>query len=346
MNPGDPVDSSIKGYLATAPASRSRKNAFGALRILISVALIGYLLTTTDLGEPFVMLKSWSAIYFLIAVLLGVFTNVIFAYRWKITLAVSGVSVPLLMLVKFYFVGAFFNLFLPTAIGGDLVRGYDLAVHSGKKMGAVTSVLVERIVGFFALAFIALLALLFGSGTIRDATVTTVILIVCLGYFALVTIVFNARVMKKLVAMFKFIKLWDIGKRLDRVYDSLQAFTAHKAILWQCFVLSIVCQTLTILAGYSLALSINLKLSLIYFFMVLPMIWIIMMVPLSINGLGVREGAFVFFFTRLGLSDSAALLLSFLTLSQKIALGLIGGITYLLGQVPPIVVTQRRSGPR
>ena len=314
--------------------------------MLISVALMGYLLATANLGELFVMLKSWSAVYFLIGILLGVLTNVIFAYRWKITLTVSDVGVPLLMLVKFYFVGAFFNLFLPTALGGDLVRGYDLAMHSGKKMGAVTSVLVERIVGFFALAFIALLALLLGSGTIKDDAVTIVIFIICLGYFALVTMVFNAKVMKRLVAMLKFIKLWDIGKRLDRIYDSLHAFTAHKAVLWQCFVLSIICQTLTILAVYSLALAISLKLPPIYFFMVLPMIWIIMMVPLSINGLGVREGAFVFFFTRLGVSNSAALLLSFLTLSQKIALGLIGGIIYLLGQVPPIVVTQQRSGPR
>jgi uncharacterized protein (TIRG00374 family) len=271
---------------------------------------------------------------------------VIFAYRWKIMLTVSGVKVPLLMLVKFYFVGAFFNLFLPTALGGDVVRGYDLAMHSGKRVDAVTSVLMERIVGFFALAFIALLALLLGGGTIKDAAVTTVILVVCLGYFALVIIVFNAKMMKRLVTMLKFIKLWGIGRRLDRMYDSLHAFTAHKVVLWQCFALSLICQTLTILAGYSLALAINLKLPLIYFFMILPMIWILIMVPLSINGLGVREGAFVFFFTRVGVSDSAALLLSFLTFSRAIALGLMGGIIYLLGQVPPIVVTQQRSGPR
>lgn len=306
---------------------------------------MGYLLATANFGELFATLKSWNAVYFLCAVLLGVVTNVIFAYRWRITLTVSGVKVSLLTLVKFYFVGTFFNLFLPTALGVDVVRGYDLAMHSGKKMEAVTSVLVEKIVSFFALAFIALLALMLSSRTIKDATVTTVILIACLGYFTLAAIVFNAKVMNRLVAMLKFIKPWDISKRLDRMVDSLHAFTAHKAILWQCFALSIICQTLTILAGYSLALAINLKLPPIYFFMVLPMIWIIMMVPLSINGLGVREGAFVFFFTRLGVSDSAALLLSFLTLSRRIALGLIGGIIYLLGQVSPIAVTQQRAGP-
>jgi hypothetical protein len=244
-------------------------------------------------------------------------------------------------------VGTFFNLFLPTALGGDVVRGYDLARYSGERMGAATSVLVERIVGFFALAFIALLALLVGSSVgssvIGDTAVTTVILVVCLGYFALAIIVFNARIMKRLVAMLQFIKLWDIGQRLDRMVDSLHAFTSRRAILWQCFVLSMICQALGILAAYSLAWAINLKLAPVYFFMILPMIWIITMVPLSINGLGVREGAFVFFFTTVGAPDSAALLLSFLNFSQMIVLGLMGGIIYLFGQIPPMITARQKK---
>ena len=310
--------------------------------MLVSAALIGYLLATAKLDELAAMLKSWHVIYFLIAVLLEVVRNVIFAYRWKITLSVSGIKVPFPTLVRFYFVGAFFNLFLPTALGGDVVRGYNLAVRSGKKVDAATSVLVERIVGFFALAFIALLALLLGSGVIEDATVTTVILLVCLGYFALTLLVFNASVMRRLIGALEFVKLWDLSERLGRMYDSLYEFTAHKALLLQCFTLSIICQTLAILAAYSLALAINLKLDLVYFFMVLPMIWIITMVPLSINGLGVREGAFVFFFTTVGVSDSAALLLSFLNFSQMIVLGLMGGIIYLLGQIPPMVTARQK----
>jgi hypothetical protein len=144
-------------------------------------------------------------------------------------------------------------------------------------------------------------------------------------------------VMKRLVAMLQFIKLWDIGQRLDRMIDSLHAFTSCRAILWQCFALSMICQVLGILAAYSLAWTINLKLAPVYFFMILPMIWIITMVPLSINGLGVREGVVV------GISDSAALLLSFLNFSQMIVLGLVGGIIYLVGQVSPVGAARRKS---
>jgi uncharacterized protein (TIRG00374 family) len=335
------VEKSSEGHLTAAPKLGSKRILFRALRAVISVALVGYLLATIDLGELFATLKSWNAVYFLVAVFLGVLRNVVLAYRWRTTLVVSRIQIPFLTLVKFYFVGAFFNLFLPTALGGDVVRGYDLAMYSGRRMGAVTSVLIERIVGFFALACIALLALLLGSSEINDTTVTPIILVVCLGYFALTIIMFNVKVMKRLVGILKFIKLWSVGERLDRMYDSLSAFTAHKTILWQCLALSIVGQTLTILAAYSLALAINLRLAPVYFFMVLPMIWIITMVPLSINGLGLREGAFVFFFTKVGVSDSDALLLSFLNLSQMVALGLIGGIIYLLGQViPPLAIQQ------
>jgi hypothetical protein len=73
------------------------------------------------------------------------------------------------------------------------------------------------------------------------------------------------------------------------------------------------------------------------------MIWIITMVPISISGLGVREGAFVFFFTKVGVSDLAALLLSFLNFSQLIVLGLMGGIVYLLSQVTPVGAARRKS---
>jgi len=182
-----------------------------------------------------------------------------------------------------------------------------------------------------------------GSSVIEDTAVTTVILVVCLGYFALAIIVFNAKIMKRLVAMLQFIRLWDIGQRLDRMVDSLHAFTSRRAILWQCFVLSMICQVLGILAAYSLAWAINLKLAPVYFFMVLPMIWIITMVPISISGLGVREGAFVFFFAKVGVSDSAALLLSFLNFSQLIVLGLMGGIVYLLSQVSPFGAARQKS---
>ncbi len=341
------MEDALKGYGATVSRLMSKKNLWGAIRVVISVALIGYLLATANLGELFAMLRSWHAMYFVIAVLIGVLRNVVFAVRWKVTLGVSGIQVPFPTLIKFYFVGTFFNLFLPTALGGDVVRGYDLAVYSGKRMGAATSVLVERIVGFFALAFIALLALLLGSSVgsrvIEDTTVTTVILVACLSYFALAMVVFNARIMKGLAGMLQFIKLWGIGERLGRLVDSLHAFTAHKVVLWQCFVLSLVCQVLGILAAYALAWAINLKLAPAYFFMVLPMIWIITMVPISISGLGVREGAFVFFFTKVGVSDSAALLLSFLNFSQLIVLGLMGGMVYLLSQVSPVGAARRKS---
>jgi hypothetical protein len=300
------MENSIKDYLETVPKLISKKNLFGALQVLISAALMGYLLATANLDELFARLKSWNAVYFVIAMLLGILTNVVFASRWKVALTVSGIKVSFLTLIRLYFVGTFFNLFLPTIVGGDVVRGYDLAKHSGKKMDAAMSVVVERIVGFFALAFIALLALLLGKSMIENTAVTTVILITCVGYFALTIIVFNGKILKRLVATLKLIKLWNIGERLGRMVDSLHAFTAHKVILWQCFALSIICQTLTILAGYSLALAINLELPPIYFFVVLPMIWIIAMIPVSINGLGLREGAYVFFFTRVGVSDSAA----------------------------------------
>ncbi len=239
----------------------AKQNVFRVLRIIVGLGLIGYLLATTDLGELMVVLRAWRGEYFVLAVLLGLLRNVVFSYRWKVTLSASGIKVSLVTLLRLYFVGAFFNLFLPTALGGDVVRGYGLVRRLEEKLNAVTSVLVERIVGFFALVCIALLALFLGHQVIQEVSVTTFIITLCLAYFILALLILDNRVMSWLVARAQPIRFWNFGARLQQGYAVLRQFTGHKAMLGQSFLLSLVSQTLAILAIWCLALTISLNLT-------------------------------------------------------------------------------------
>jgi len=275
--------------------------------------------------------------------LLGISLNFILSYRWKILLPINQVNVSFLRLVRLYFVGSFYNLFLPTSLGGDVVRGYGLAVYTGKKMSALTSILMERMIGFLSLMIVAIFALVLSGLVKSDPAVAASVIILCVGYFIFMAVIFSEKIMKKIIPLFKSTRFITLSNQLHRLVDSIQMFKKNKVVLLKSFLLSVICQILAILAIYLLALSIHLKLSPIHFFIIIPMIWILIMIPISMNGLGIREGSFVFFFTRIGVQDTTALLLSFLVLSVKIIIGLAGGIIYITDQLINMQTSKKRS---
>ena len=321
----------------TATALTLKKKVVGVARLFVSITFIVYLLNLVDISDLRVRLQLLQLPLFLLAITLGFIRILFFASRWKLALSVVDSSVSLIQLVKYYLIGTFYNLFLPTALGGDVVRGYDFAMDSGKVSTAVTSVIVERIVGFFALVMISYVALAFGWSLVQGSIVVPIVLLFGLGYMLFVILVFN-RSFSDLVINIALSKVrWRLISQLRDFVKEIQFYALHVRVIGGIFLLSIIAQVLDIVGSYLIARAIGLEISPVFFFIAIPMIWIITMFPLSINGLGVREGAFVFFFTRAGASLSAALTLSFLYFIQMVLVGLSGGIVHLVEQTSPMI---------
>jgi len=314
-----------------------KKYLLTVLRIAVGLGLIAYLLITADLGEFVILMRSWRVEYFVVAVLLGLLRNVTFAYRWRATLSAGGVKVPLLKLIRLYLVAGFFNLVLPTALGGDVVRGYGLVSRLDDKLSAATSVLVERIIGLLTLTCVALTSLLLG-GDVMGLSSGPLLWILAGTLIGIVVIVLalDAPMVGRAVGRIRSVGPWEVGPPFQRVYVALRQFVEQRRRLWPCFLLSIISQVLAILAIWALASAISLDVAPLYFFIVVPMIWVVTMIPVSVNGLGLREGAYVFFFARAGVSESAALLLAFLDVGRLLALGLVGGVVYVFGQAEQV----------
>ena len=298
-------------------------------RAAISVALICWLLCSVPLDEfegALVGSRWW---LFGLSTLVMLLRPVIAAYRWQIMLAVGGIRVSLGRLFHWYMIGGFFNLMLPTSLGGDVMRLYHLARHSGRKADTVASVLMERILGFLALIAMAMVGLAATPVAWQNPKMLAGLLAVCLAYAALLIGLFHRGVSRAVVRLMHRVHLDGLGAKLERGYDALHSLGQHRSALALAFLCSVAFQAVGVFCVYLIGLSLGLGVPLAYYFLSVPLIWLISMAPISIGGMGVRDGGFVLFFTALGVTSASALLLSLLSFAQIIAVGLVGGAFHL-----------------
>ena len=298
------------------------------LRIVLSFGLIGLLLTRLSLNDLILTLRSIGIFPFFLALSLLLVRVIVSSYRWKVMIAVKDIHISLRALISYYFVGIFFNLLLPTTLGGDVARGYKLSIYSKKKIDSATSVLMERFIGLSTLLIISLASLLYNFKYIKDTKVTFIVFGVSAAYFLFFGVLFSEVTVRKIESITKTFAFWNLGDKISRFYNSLHTFIDDKPVLAKTFGLSVIYQVVGIFAVFLLSQSIGLDISLVYFLTIMPIIFVITMIPVSIGGLGIREGSFVFFLTREGVSTVNALSLSLLFYAQIIIIGIIGAIIY------------------
>ena len=146
-----------------------RKHLFNILKIVVSVGLLLYLLVfQIDLKELWAIARQARWEYLITAMLLMIVGTALRAVRWQVLLQALDIDVPLRRLVQLYFIGAFFNIFLPTGLGGDAVKMAELARSTGRAPEAIGTTLVDRATGLWVLFVLALLALPFSYTLLPD----------------------------------------------------------------------------------------------------------------------------------------------------------------------------------
>ena len=296
------------------------------VRLAVSTVLIVVLLYRVNLAELH------SALHGSIWWLFGLSTFVIAArivlaaYRWRRLLKVAGIHVSLYRLSYWYYVALFFNMFLPTVLGGDIVRIYRLAQYSGRRVDSVAIVFMERLIGMLAMIGLAVAAVALSPQARQDPRVYVAVLAIA-GLYALAFVaVFQPRLNRLCVAFFRRLRLERIANEVHSAYAAFYALRQHRGVLVTTFAISVVLHVIGVICTYWIGLSLQLDVSWTFYFLAAPIIWLLTMLPISINGLGVREAGFVLFFSAVGVTTASALLLSFLTFAQVVLVGLLGGI--------------------
>lgn len=296
------------------------------LRIVVSLGLLVVLLTQVNIGQTVQYLATMNWIPFLGAQILFLGGVLVRAYRWGFLVWALDVQVPWWRLATLYFVGLFFSLVLPTGVGGDVVRMYELSQDSKETAAAISSVLVDRFLGLFVLFALALLALTVGYQIVTPQ-VQILIAVVFAGCLAGVALVLQRTWIESWARRLGLDRLLGRIKILRELYDSLHLY--GPAALLRATAASVVFNLMFILTNYLLGLAVGIDLSLWYYFLFVPIISAVLMVP-SIGGLGVREAAYVILFGQVGVDRDHALALALAYLATMVFAGLIGAIIYII----------------
>ncbi len=300
------------------------------LRVLISVVFIGLLfyLVREDIPAIKNVLRNIDRRLFVVS--LGIFMACVGVLAWRLKLIFTAEEVPLTFLgaLQLTFIGYFFNNFLPTSVGGDVVKALCASRITKEPVKSVTSVLMDRIFGLFTFIMIPSISLLFFLKQMTNPAVPILTYSFLAFSFFFFLLLFNRNVAKR----FRFIETWlnkiRLGDKVRRIYEGLHNFKRHKVVVVQAMLLSVVGQAVSIVVLFLFARALGAKAPLIYFFLLIPVVHLLSMLP-SLNGLGIREGAYVYFLTPyIGREYSVAL--GILWLFILLLMSFIGGIIYLV----------------
>ncbi|HSD49892.1 MAG TPA: lysylphosphatidylglycerol synthase transmembrane domain-containing protein [Candidatus Methylomirabilis sp.] len=312
------------------PASPRRKGQLLFLgKLLFSGLLLTILFLRADRAVFLGTLRALPLQLFLGCVGLYFLGYVISTVRWQRLLFAEGIQLPLWRLTLLYFEGAFFNLFLPTLIGGDVVRGYAIYRITRGHDASIASILVDRLSGFAALIVIALVALGLAYGKVRDPQVAAMILGVATAFFTMIAILLNERVKACASGLLRGLGLTRFQVKLQGMVEALHRYRGHHRALAQALLLSALLQGLVIVTYYLIGTALNLGVPMAYFFLYVPLITFVAMLPVSVAGLGVREGGTVYFFAKVGVDAAAALSMSLAWFSLTLIVSSLGGLAFL-----------------
>ena len=236
------------------------------------------------------------------------------AWRWGALLHAQHVSVTYGALAKSFLVATFYNNFLPSNIGGDVIRIADTAKPAGGRTLAATVVLVDRAVGLVALVLVAALGATAASHAMPGPIgAKTLWLGFGLAAFVGTPALMHPEFVRRVCAPLRVFHQEWVDERLRRLILAIERFRAQPASLLLCFVGAIGVQLALVGSYAAIAHSMAIPISTLDLMLIVPVSFIVQMVPLSINGFGLREATFGFYFTRLGLPLESALALSFVS---------------------------------
>lgn len=244
--------------------------------------------------------------------------------RWKLLISRPMKTKRLFSL---YMIGSFFNVYLPGIVGGDAVKAYYLhrdmnrqtshahsAVHS--LPFSIASVFMDRYIGFSALLFISMVAFPVGFKYLDETPLEWLVPMVFFLFLSGSIVFFKARAGERIRFLFN-------------IYDYFKLYTSKKDVLIKAFLYSIIIQILNIFSVYILSKGLSMDISFATLMIFVPIIIVVSFIPVSISGIGLREGAFVFLLGTMGIQPALAMTLSLLWFLSVVAASLWGLFEYL-----------------
>ncbi|MDD5634107.1 MAG: lysylphosphatidylglycerol synthase transmembrane domain-containing protein [Candidatus Omnitrophica bacterium] len=299
------------------------------VRVIVSAGLIGLLLWLMrgDLKNIVSIIAKCQLKFILMAAIVMLANIISLAYRMKVIFVGEDLNISLMRSMQLTFIGYFFNNFMPTAVGGDIVKAHCASVLNGKKLQSYASVLMDRILGLYTFLIVASAALLIYRGEVQLATIKVILSFCLVLGIVMFIIVTEPRIVASIERFLIRIKSLRLGERLHAAYKIICDYKNRKDVVLKSIITSIAGQCLHFFAIYLFFRSLGVEVHIGDIFLIMPIVSFVSMLP-SIGGLGLREGAIVAFFTPV-VGREISFAMSILYLAGLFVIGLIGGIIYL-----------------
>jgi len=301
-------------------------------RALLSLAIILYLITMLDWNRIRYVLPKLRLEFVAQAYVLVLFSVLASSVRWSTLLKQFNVVQGVFDSWRYYLISMFYGVMLPGVIGGDVVRlGLSIKHHGMSMKGMLTSIILfERICGLMAIIMIFAVMVSFAPEILGGEQMFSN-LVYILPFAAIASIALSFIALKK--APESWFSRAGRHRLIERTYSLLQRLRNVPAVsLLAILILSLLVNFMDILGSYFLARALNMSVSFYFFLLIIPMTYVMTALPISLGGLGVREGVLAFFLVKVGVMASDAVLLAFLIYLNRLAVALIGGIAQLAGK--------------
>lgn len=274
------------------------------LKLVVTLTFFYFIYTHYEFEKILVILKECDLLYFTGAIIAQIIAVSFASYRWYGVIDQLGFRQPLIFCIKSFFKSMFFNQVLPTSIGGDTLRVLDIAKKINNSLDAFYSVLIDRIIGISSLLLLCFIANVMQpdflpkqlSFLILVLVSTLLISIGLLIIYENISIFINLKYLKALL---------HLSVRFKKIFRS-------QVVVLKQICLSILVNICSIFSIYLAAHSVSMNYNFITFFMVMPIVFLLLLLPVSFAGWGLRESVMVGIFSLIGANPSLVLSVSIL----------------------------------
>ncbi len=297
------------------------------IRLCVTVMLLVYLLKSLSWQMLLVALIHVHPANILVGLVVGSSGIVLSAYQWRVLLRAQHIHFDLADLIKLYLIGITISHFLPTSFGGDAFKSFYVGRKSRNGVGATTAIIMCRVIGFVSMLILVFPVLIILRQQFPFALTLIFMLLCLLGCTVVVAILLLALLLPALSK-----NRWMRHRFFTRLANVGTA--VHKSALMPCPIINAVLYGMVfwlvaILNCYVYANALSIHEQLAFYFLAVPLAAIIASLPISLNGFGLREGAFVYILSFVHVTSVTALLLVFVLDLQALFFALIGGCIYL-----------------
>jgi len=309
----------------------TKDRLFLFLRFAVSFGLLFVLfwIMRGNIGSIIGTLKNSNKIFFIAALSISMPLAIGMSFRLKLLMSGQKIFLPTKDFIYLTFIGYFFNNFFPTAIGGDFAKAYYASKKTNNKAASYAAVLADRLIGFLSCLSIALIGIIFFGRDFQNNRIIWAVIAMAVLLVSAIVFLLNRKKASLLAPdIAKRGILNKIKEKTAKLYNAVNSYRYKGALLIKAYLLAVFMQGCAVLSIYFFILCVGGDVYILKLFLIIPLVWAISMLP-SLNGLGVREGAFVYFLKG-DIGADRAFSVSILWLGVIILYSITGGIMHLL----------------